>query len=215
MLRKIIEIDEARCNGCQACANACHEGAIMMINGKAKLIRDDYCDGLGDCLPSCPTNAIKIVEKDVVPYDEQAVRQHLQHLNPYNDHFADQEKVSMLAQWPCQLKLVPAKASFLANSRLLIAADCCAYAYAKIHEDFMKGKITLIGCPKLDMVDYGQKLTDIFKNNEIKDITVLKMVVPCCAGIELAVKRALRNSHKSLPCQVVTISKDGKIIERS
>lgn len=190
MIRKIIQIDEEKCIGCGACASACHEGAIGMVDGKAKLLRDDYCDGLGDCLPVCPTGAISFAMREAAAYDEAAVR-----------------------QWPVQIKLVPAKAPWFDGAKLLVAADCTAYAYANFHQDFIKGHITLVGCPKLDAVDYADKLTEIIKNNEIRGVTVVRMEVPCCKGIENATKIALQNSGKFIPWNVVTITTDGKILE--
>ena len=237
MKRKIIEIDQSKCNGCGACADACHEGAIGMLNGKAVLLRDDYCDGLGDCLPACPTGAITFVEREALEYDKQAVLENKQNkmrkqgmclnnsgcagsqIRQLNPEKIDVEKTtaahikSQLSQWPCQIKLVPANAPYFDGAKLLVAADCTAYAYANIHNEFMKGKITLIGCPKLDGVDYSEKLTDIIKSNDIKSVTVLRMEVPCCGGLENAVKRALQNSGKFIQWQVVTISIDGKIME--
>lgn len=199
MIRKIINIDEEKCNGCGACAGACHEGAIGMVNGKAKLLRDDYCDGLGDCLPACPTNAISFVMREAQAYDEKKVQN-------------NKEGKSGLAQWPCQIKLVPVNAPFFNNADLLIAADCTAYAYAGIHEKFMRGKVTLIACPKLDAVDYSIKLTEIFKNNDIKSISVIRMEVPCCGGLEFAVKKAIINSGKSLTLKVYTVSTEGNLL---
>lgn len=193
MIRKIIEIQEKKCNGCGLCASACHEGAIGMVDGKARLLREDYCDGLGDCLPQCPTGAITFVEREVAPYDEAGI--------------------SRLRQWPCQIKLVPVNAPYFHKAKLLIAADCTAYTYADFHRDFMKGKITLIGCPKLDGADYSEKLTEIIKNNDIRSVTILRMEVPCCGGLEMAVKKALQNSGKFLPWQVVTISTEGQILD--
>lgn len=193
MIRKIIEIQEEKCNGCGLCASACHEGAIGMVDGKARLLREDYCDGLGDCLPQCPTGAITFVEREAAPYDEAGI--------------------SRLRQWPCQIKLVPVNAPYFYKAKLLIAADCTAYTYADFHRDFMKGKITLIGCPKLDGADYSEKLTEIIKNNDIISVTILRMEVPCCGGLEMAVKKALQNSGKFLPWQVVTISTEGQILD--
>ena len=196
MIRRIIHIDEEKCNGCGACAAACHESAIGMVDGKAKLLRDDYCDGLGDCLPACPTGAITFVEREAAAYDEAAV---IRNQRP-------------LQQWPVQIKLVPVTAPWFDGAKLLVAADCTAYAYANFHRDFIKGHITLVGCPKLDMIDYSAKLTEIIRNNNIRSITVVRMEVPCCGGIEMAVKNALQNSGKFLPWNVVTISTDGKIM---
>ena len=193
MIRKIIEIQEEKCNGCGLCASACHEGAIGMVDGKARLLRSGYFYGLGDCLPQCPTGAITFVEREAAPYDEAGI--------------------SRLRQWPCQIKLVPVNAPYFHKAKLLIAADCTAYTYADFHRDFMKGKITLIGCPKLDGADYSEKLTEIIKNNDIRSVTILRMEVPCCGGLEMAVKKALQNSGKFLPWQVVTISTEGQILD--
>lgn len=200
MKRKIIHIDEEKCIGCGACASACHEDAIEMIDGKAVLTREDYCDGLGDCLPACPAGAISFEEREAPPYDEAAVQ-------------AAKQAASQLAQWPCQIKLVPVKTPFFDKAKLLIAADCTAYAYAQIHRDFMKGRVTLIGCPKLDAVDYSEKLTEIIKNNDIQEVLLLRMEVPCCGGLEMAAKKALQNSGKTIPWRVVTVSIDGNILE--
>lgn len=197
MIRKIIEINEEKCNGCGACAVACHEGAIGMVNGKAKLLRDDYCDGLGDCLPACPTGAISFVEREAAAYDEAAVLA---------------AKESQLRQWPVQIKLAPVNAPWFDGAKLLIAADCTAYAYAGFHQDFIKGHITLVGCPKLDSADYSVKLTEIIRNNDIRSVTVVRMEVPCCGGIEAAVKKALQSSGKFIPWNVVTISTDGEVL---
>lgn len=202
MIRKIIEIDEEKCIGCGACAAACHEGAIGMVDGKAKLLRDDYCDGLGDCLPTCPTGAISFVEREAAAYDEAAVLA-----------AKEKERESELRQWPVQIKLVPVKAPWFDGANLLVAADCTAYAYANFHQDFIKGHITLVGCPKLDAVDYSVKLTEIIRNNDIRSITVVRMEVPCCGGIETAVKIALQDSGKFIPWNVVTIGTDGRMIE--
>lgn len=203
MVRKIIQIDEDKCNGCGACADACHEGAIAMVDGKAKLLRDDYCDGLGDCLPNCPTGAITFVEREAAAYDEKAVLEN------------KKKKSSQLAQWPCQIKLVPVNAPYYDGADLLIAADCTAYAYADMHREFMKGKITLIGCPKLDSIDYSEKLTEIIKNNNIKSVTIVRMEVPCCGGLENAVKKAVKDSMKDVPCEVVTIAIEGRVLQKS
>lgn len=201
MIRKIIQIDTEKCNGCGLCAKACHEGAIGMVDGKAKLLRDDYCDGLGDCLPACPVNAISFTVREAAAYDEAAV-------------LTKKGKGSQLQQWPVQIRLVPVEAPFFQGADLLVAADCTAYAYAEFHKDFIRGRVTLVGCPKLDSVDYAEKLTEIFRNNEIRSVTVVRMEVPCCGGMENAVKRALHDSGKFLPWQVVTISTDGKILGR-
>ena len=228
MLRRIIEIDEHKCNGCGACAAACHEGAIAMVNGKAKLMRDDYCDGLGDCLPTCPTGAITFVEREAAAYDEAAVlaaKAKKQAASPcgcpgsgaraiqrQNVPSAPAAPQSKLRQWPVQMKLVPVNAPWFDGADLLIAADCTAYAYANFHQEFIRGRITLTGCPKLDGVDYSVKLTEILRSNDIRSVTVVRMEVPCCGGIENAVRTAVRNSGKQIPCAVVTISTDGHIL---
>ena len=201
MIRKIIKINEEKCNGCGACATACHEGAIEMIDGKAKLTRENYCDGLGDCLPACPMDAITFEEREAPAYDEAAV---------LASKRANEN--SHLLQWPVQIKLLPTRAPYFDGANLLIAADCTAYAYGNFHKEFMNNRITLIGCPKLDAVDYTEKLTAIIKNNQIQSITVVRMEVPCCGGIEYAAKKALKMSGKLIPWQVITISTDGKII---
>ena len=229
MLRKIIKIDENRCNGCGACAAVCHEGAIEIIDGKAVLTREDYCDGLGDCLPECPTDAISFEEREAPAYNEAAVLAAKQKVSPagcsgtQGRQMASSEVkdapsyipagVSRLGQWPCQIKLAPVNAPYFNGARLLIAADCTAYAYANIHEDFMKGKVTLIGCPKLDFVDYSEKLTEIIRKNDIRNVTILRMEVPCCGGIEAAVKKALQESGKLIPWQTITVSIDGNILD--
>ena len=200
MIRKIIRIDEEKCNGCGACADACHEGAIEMIDGKAKLTREDYCDGLGDCLPTCPTDAISFEEREAPAYNEAAV-------------LAAKKQKEALVQWPVQIKLAPLRAPYFQNANLLIAADCTAYAYGNFHNKFMKNHITLIGCPKLDEGNYAQKLTQIIAGNDIKSVTIARMEVPCCGGLEHAVKQALQASGKFIPWQVVTISTDGRILE--
>ncbi len=205
MIRKIIQIDEEKCNGCGLCAQACHEGAIKIVDGKARLLRDDYCDGLGDCLPACPENAISFVEREAKAYDQAAV---LKSKKEKSISASD----SQLRQWPVQIKLAPINAPYFRQARLLVAADCTAYAYADFHQDFIKGKITLIGCPKLDNIDYSEKLTEIFRANEIKDVTVVRMEVPCCGGMEYAVMTALKNCKKSIPCQVVTVTTEGNIL---
>ena len=220
MIRRVIQIDEEKCNGCGICVTACHEGAIGMVDGKARLMRDDYCDGLGDCLPNCPTGAISFIEREAAAYDEAAVKANMERKETHKaaGREAFQEEVSretvqaQLQQWPCQIKLVPVNAPYFEDVKLLIAADCTAYAYANMHEEFMKGKITLIGCPKLDQIDYSEKLTQIIAENNIKSVTVLRMEVPCCGGLENAAVKALKNSGKFLPWQVVTISIDGRIL---
>ncbi len=269
MVRKIIHIDEEKCNGCGLCASACHEGAIDMVDGKAKLVRENYCDGLGDCLPSCPTGAITFEEREAPEYDDAAVKkaqeesrkaamtmtkEEIMQIEDENERRklmtaklkeeggsphahggcpgsrsmqfdrtepdeAVQEAqtsakpVSRLAQWPCQIKLVPTQAPFFDGAKLLIAADCTAYAYANMHEEFMRGRTTIIGCPKLDDVDYSGKLTEIIANNDIREVTIVRMEVPCCGGLEQAAKNALQASGKFIPWQVVTISCDGKILD--
>ena len=277
MVRKIIKIDEEKCNGCGLCATACHEGAIDIIDGKAKLVRENYCDGLGDCLPNCPTGAITFEEREAPAYDDAAVKKtqeesrkaamnmtveeimqiedenerrklmtakmkeeggmphvgcpgsramnlkrdasddemmaQAEACNCANEPKSIARNTSRLAQWPCQIKLVPTQAPFFEGAKLLIAADCTAYAYANMHEDFMKGKVTIIGCPKLDDIDYSEKLTEIIASNDIKEVTIVRMEVPCCGGLEMAAKRALQASGKFIPWQVVTISIDGRIID--
>lgn len=277
MIRKIIKIDEEKCNGCGICATACHEGAIDIVDGKAKLVREHYCDGLGDCLPACPTGAITFEEREAPAYDDAAVKKtqeehkktamnmsinEIMQIEDENERrklmiaktkeagdtnqtmhrgcpgsrmrqlknsgvnsgacpssnqdFQNTQfqakPVSQLAQWPCQIKLVPTKAPFFEGAKLLIAADCSAYAYANMHAEFMRGKTTIIGCPKLDDIDYSNKLTEIISNNDIREVTIVRMEVPCCGGLELAAKKALQASGKFIPWQVVTISIDGKIL---
>ena len=258
MKRKIVVIDEAKCNGCGLCANACHEGAIAIVDGKARLVKDDYCDGMGDCLLECPTGAIRIVERDAAAYDEKAVQERKvakmqeqmkaggmslagktpspggcpgKAMRTFNraggsgsvPAVSDTEvgppdspfpvPHSQLSQWPCQIRLVPATAPFFKGAKLLIAADCTAYAYAAFHRDFMRGKVTIVGCPKLDPVDYSEKLTEIIRENAIKSVTIVRMEVPCCGGLEQAAKKALQASGKFIPWQVLTISLDGRIID--
>ncbi|MBD9274756.1 MULTISPECIES: ATP-binding protein [Clostridium] len=265
MIRRIIEIDQKKCNGCGLCASACHEGAIGMVDGKAALLKDDYCDGLGDCLPACPTGAISFVEREAAAYDEAAVQVHmaarkakqvLENANTaasanasarpafsgcpgsmsrflkrtesapseHDDTHADSAEtfnpsdsasipVSALQNWPVQIKLAPIHAPYFDGAKLLVAADCTAYAYSRFHQDFIHGKITLIGCPKLDSIDYSEKLTEIIRSNDIKSVTVVRMEVPCCGGIEQAVKNALQASGKFIPWQVTTISIDGRILD--
>ena len=211
MVRKIIHIDEEKCNGCGLCASACHEGAIDIIDGKAKLVRENFCDGFGDCLPNCPTGAITFEEREAPAYDEAAVKESQR--RKMEEAGANTKPVSRLMQWPCQIKLLPTQAPFYDGAKLLIAADCTAYAYANMHEEFMKGKITLIGCPKLDAIDYSEKLTEIIANNDIRSVTIVRMEVPCCGGLQRAAETALRNSGKFIPWQVVTISRDGRILD--
>lgn len=239
MIRKIIQIDEEKCNGCGACANACHENAIGMVNGKAKLLRDDYCDGMGDCLPECPTGAITFVEREAAAYDEAAVRENQKRLEVQEKmkqmpgggcpgsrmRMMNRQETapapsavsavpsSQLCNWPVQIKLAPVKAPYFEQANLLIAADCTAYAYANFHQDFIRGKVTLIGCPKLDSIDYSEKLSEIITNNDIKSVTIVRMEVPCCGGLEMAAKAALQESGKFIPWQVVTISIDGTILD--
>jgi ferredoxin len=235
MKRKIIEINKEKCNGCGACAAACHEGAIGMIDGKAELLRDDYCDGLGDCLPTCPTGAITFVEREADAYDKLAVEKNklqkqpkplpcgcpgshaktLEHHNLATNATAltNSAEESLLKQWPVQIQLVPVNAPYFKNANLLIAADCSAYAYNNFHQRFIKNHITLIGCPKLDPVDYSDKLTEIISNNDIKSLTIVRMEVPCCGGLENAAKTALQKSGKFIPWQVITISTEGNILE--
>ncbi len=234
MKRKIIHIDEEKCNGCGLCADACHEGAIGMVNGKAKLLRDDYCDGLGDCLPVCPTDAITFVEREADAYDEEAVKAHLQQKQahshggclsqafngllkkdaPKAPEDTAGEIASRLTHWPVQIKLAPVNAPYFQDADLLIAADCTAYAYGDFHRKFMNEKITLIGCPKLDMIDYSEKLTQILAANDIKSVTVARMEVPCCGGLEFAVRQSIASSGKDIPLEVVTIGTDGSIRAR-
>ena len=247
MLRKIIKIDESKCNGCGACASACHEGAIAMVNGVAKLTREDYCDGLGDCLPACPTGAITFEMREAPAYDEAAVKKaqlqkklmqelgggmpcgcpgsqakSIKHENTESESGSVssassvspvQAVPSRLSTWPVQIKLAPVNAPYFSGADLLIAADCSAYAYGNFHNDLIKNRVVLIGCPKLDEVDYSEKLTAIIAGNDIKSVTVVRMEVPCCGGIEMAAKRALQESGKFIPWQVVTISTDGRVLD--
>ncbi len=236
MVRKIIHIDEDKCNGCGICATACHEGAIEIIDGKAKLVREHFCDGFGDCLPGCPTGAITFEEREAPAYDEEAVMKAKQEkiqkegmkiphagcpgsmMRQMNRSEAPQTNIpvamtSQLSNWPVQIKLAPVQAPYFAGAKLLIAADCTAYAYANFHKEFIKGKVALIGCPKLDSVDYSEKLTEIIKNNEIQSVTIVRMEVPCCGGLEMAAKKALQESGKFIPWNVATISIDGNILD--
>lgn len=236
-MRKIIKINEEKCNGCGICVNACHEGALQMVNGKAKLISESYCDGLGACLPECPVGAIEMEEREACTFDEEAVKKNmtakqqavLQTLacgcsgteariikqeSPAADAKAMVPAESQLRQWPCQIKLIPVNAPYLDQAHLLVAADCTAYAYAGFHQDFMQGRVTMIGCPKLDDINYADKLTDILRMHEVKSITILKMEVPCCNGIVNAVKTAFQNSGKLVPWSVITLGTDGRIIEQ-
>jgi ferredoxin len=239
MIRKIIRIDKEKCNGCGVCADACHEGAIDIINGKAELVREHFCDGLGDCLPECPTGAISFEEREAPEYDEEAVKEAQKKIFAKNQAMtahagcpgsksmqiqrkeasetettsSTQNQVSKLQNWPVQIKLAPVNAPYFNGAKLLIAADCTAYAYAGFHQDFIRNKVTLIGCPKLDQVDYSEKLTAIIQNNDIQSVTIVRMEVPCCGGLEMATKKALQNSGKFIPWQVITIGIDGNIIE--
>ena len=234
MIRRIIQIDQEKCNGCGACAEACHEGAITMVDGKARLMRDDYCDGLGDCLPACPTGAITFVEREAAAYDEQAVMENkqrkmrnegmtlpcgcpgsqsrnIQRQGAPAVETPQAQQTSRLSQWPVQIKLAPLSAPYFQNANLLIAADCSAYAYGNFHNQFIKNHVVLIGCPKLDVVDYTEKLTEIIKHNDFKSLTIVRMEVPCCGGLEHAATEALKASGKFIPWQVVTIGIDGTI----
>lgn len=243
MKRKIVDINQEKCNGCGLCIAACHEGALQLVNGKAQLVSETYCDGIGACLPECPAGAITIEEREAAPYDEKAAKKNIEKnkqssssinlacecpgshsktieqkakvehapSTPEATHTITAE--SQLRQWPCQIKLVPVNAPYFDNAHLLVAADCTAYAYANIHQDFMRNKITLIGCPKLDNTNYAEKLTDILNLHDVISVTVLRMEVPCCGGIVNAAKQALINSGKMIPWRAVTISTDGSIIE--
>ena len=236
MVRRVIQIDEEKCNGCGICAEACHEGAIGIVDGKAKLLRDDYCDGLGDCLPNCPVGAISFIEREAAAYDEAAVQENkkkqmqamgqapvggcpgsrmrqLERKPAEENQNAGSPVSSQLRQWPVQIKLAPVNAPYFDGAKLLIAADCTAYAYGSFHQDFIRGKVTLIGCPKLDDVDYSEKLTEIIRSNDIQSVTIVRMEVPCCGGLEHAAKTALQQSGKFIPWQVVTISTDGRILD--
>lgn len=224
MIRKIVNINEEKCNGCGACAAACHEGAIVMIDGKAKLIKDDYCDGLGDCLPACPADAITIIEREAAAYDHEAVmaRMAAKKLENELENKAEPHgsfacpgaacQESRLKQWPVQIKLAPIRTAFFNGCKLLIAADCTAYAYGNFHNDFIADHVTLIGCPKLDSVNYAEKLTEIFRQNDIREITVTRMIVPCCGGMSMAVLHAAAACGKDIPVKIVTIDTDGSIV---
>ena len=229
MIRRIIHIDENKCTGCGLCASACHEGAIGMVDGKARLLREDYCDGLGDCLPACPTGAISFVEREAAAYDEQAVlaEKHRKASAPLpcgcpgtaaqsfrreENHASAAPAASQLRQWPVQIQLVPVRAPWFDGCDLLVAADCTAYAYGNFHEEFIRGRIALVGCPKLDSVDYTDKLTEILAGNDVRSLTLVRRVVPCCGGLERAATTALQRSGKNIPCRVVTISTDGRIL---
>lgn len=242
MIRTVIHIDEDKCTGCGLCADACHEGAIGMVDGKAKLLRDDFCDGMGDCLPSCPADAISFVEREALPYDEAAVaaaQAARSAAAPAAGHFGhgggcpgsraqvlhdtregqqvaptagDIETQSQLAQWPCQIKLMPLQSPYYQGADLLIAADCTAFAYASFHDRYMRGKVTVIGCPKLDVVDYTEKLASIIALNDIRSVTICRMEVPCCGGLERAAENALAASGKNLPIEVVTFSVHGEVL---
>ena len=243
MKRRIIHIDEAKCNGWGSCAEACHEGAIQMIDGKARLTREDYCDGLGDCLPNCPTGAITFEEREAPAYDEAAVRaakavkltERMQghgcpgsaprtmtggcpgsaprQMDAAQAATRASSVPSQLRQWPVQIKLAPVSAPWFEGAKLLVAADCTAYAYGNFHNDFIRGRVTLVGCPKLDNVDYSEKLEAILRENDIRDVTIVRMEVPCCGGLEYAAKQALQRSGKFIPWQVVTVGVDGRIVE--
>ena len=219
MIRKIVQIDEEKCTGCGLCAHACHESAIAMVDGKAKLIRDDYCDGFGDCLPVCPADAISFVEREALPYDEEAVKENQRKAKAESGKNAAEAAEtnaaapSQLRQWPVQIKLVQERASMFAGADLLVAADCTAYAYGNFHQDFIRNHVGLVGCTKLDDNDYSEKLARIFMRNDIKSITVARMEVPCCAGMERAVKMAVKESGKKIPVKTVVISTEGELLE--
>ena len=217
MIRRIIEIDREKCNGCGACVRACHEGAIALVDGKAQLMRDDYCDGMGDCLPNCPTDAIRFVEREALAYDEAAVKANMAKkktsvsVSTLKAGSADRHG-SRVSNWPVQLKLTPVKSKYFDGAHLLIAADCTAYAYGSFHEDFIDGRTLLIGCSKLDAVDYAEKLGQILYANDVRSVTLVRMQVPCCGGLELAAKRAIAASGKDIPLSVVTVASDGRLL---
>ena len=217
MIRRIIEIDREKCNGCGACVRACHEGAIALVDGKAQLMRDDYCDGMGDCLPNCPTDAIRFVEREALAYDEAAVKANMAKkktsvsVSTLKAGSADRHG-SRVSNWPVQLKLTPVKSKYFDGAHLLIAADCTAYAYGSFHEDFIDGRTLLIGCSKLDAVDYAEKLGEILYANDVRSVTLVRMQVPCCGGLELAAKRAIAASGKDTPLSVVTVASDGRLL---
>ncbi len=217
MIRRIIEIDREKCNGCGACVRACHEGAIALVDGKAQLMRDDYCDGMGDCLPNCPADAIRFVEREALAYDEAAVKANMAKkktsvsVSTLKAGSADRHG-SRVSNWPVQLKLTPVKSKYFDGAHLLIAADCSAYAYGSFHEDFIDGRTLLIGCPKLDAVDYAEKLGEILYANDVRSVTLVRMQVPCCGGLELAAKRAIAASGKDIPLSVVTVASDGRLL---
>ena len=217
MVRQIIEIDTEKCNGCGACVRACHEGAIALVDGKAQLMRDDYCDGMGDCLPNCPADAIRFVEREALAYDEAAVKANMAKkktsvsVSTLKAGSADRHG-SRVSNWPVQLKLTPVKSKYFDGAHLLIAADCTAYAYGSFHEDFIDGRTLLIGCPKLDAVDYAEKLGEILYANDVRSVTLVRMQVPCCGGLELAAKRAIAASGKDIPLSVVTVASDGRLL---
>lgn len=227
MIRKIIQIDEEKCNGCGACAAACHEGAIGMVNGKAKLLRDDYCDGLGDCLPACPMDAIHFVEREAAAYDEKAVQANKAKpktscgcagstpisFDRTAEKESDQPVPSRLKQWPVQIKLAPIRAPYFDGADLLLAADCAAYAYGDFHNRFIRNRVVLVGCPKLDQVDYAEKLGEILKSNDIRSVVLTRMTVPCCGGLEHAIERAIEYSGKAIPLETVIIAPDGCIVK--
>ena len=217
MIRRIIEIDREKCNGCGACVRACHEGAIALVDGKAQLMRDDYCDGMGDCLPNCPADAIRFVEREALAYDEAAVKANMAKkktsvsVSSLKAGSADRHG-SRVSNWPVQLKLTPVKSKYFDGAHLLIAADCTAYAYGSFHEDFIDGRTLLIGCSKLDAVDYAEKLGEILYANDVHSVTLVRMQVPCCGGLELAAKRAIAASGKDIPLSVVTVASDGRLL---